>query len=304
MMAFTTPCSAKPKPRGWGWLALCLLLTGVQRHGAGRVYRDQSGDAGCARRALVASTRFAVQLNPTLVDALEGGVALSFKLEFQLTRPRLYAWWRQLADGFDATADQSYKLTYHALTQSWRVSVGSLYQSYPTLNDALTWIGAIRGWRVLPKSMVGKSRLSDFGGQVRLALDIAQLPRPFQLSALGAAEWKLDSGWVALAPARKRAPMRATMSVVATLGLIVLYLLAVSTGNASRLADYYWDIVALAGVLGMAMLGLIGRQLWAAQAARPCQGLWCQAHVAHGADVYLGGGAALGCWCLPSPCSF
>ena len=26
MMAFTTPCSAKPKPRGWGWLALCLLL--------------------------------------------------------------------------------------------------------------------------------------------------------------------------------------------------------------------------------------------------------------------------------------
>ena len=30
--------------------------------------------------------------------------------------------------------------------------------------------------------------------------------------------------------------MRATMSVVATLGLIVLYLLAVSTGNASRLA--------------------------------------------------------------------
>ena len=56
--------------------------------------------------------------------------------------------------------------------------------------------------------------------------------------------------------------MRATMSVVATLGLIVLYLLAVSTGNASRLADYYWDIVALSGVLGMAMLGLIGRQLW------------------------------------------
>ncbi len=202
MMAFTTPCSAKPKPRGWGWgwLALCLLLTVCSGVARAESIVTKVATLDVQDGALVASTRFAVQLNPTLVDALEGGVALSFKLEFQLTRPRLYAWWRQLADGFDATADQSYKLTYHALTQSWRVSVGSLYQSYPTLNDALTSIGAIRGWRVLPKSMVGKSRLSDFGGQVRLALDIAQLPRPFQLSALGAAEWKLDSGWVALAP--------------------------------------------------------------------------------------------------------
>ena len=49
------------------------------------------------------------------------------------------------------------------------------------------------------KAAVGKSQLSEFAGEVRLSLDISQLPRPFQLSALGATDWKLESDWTPMA---------------------------------------------------------------------------------------------------------
>lgn len=52
---------------------------------------------------------------------------------------------------------------------------------------------------MLSKAGVGKSRLGEFAGEVRLMLDISQLPRPFQLSALGATDWKLESDWVPMA---------------------------------------------------------------------------------------------------------
>ena len=139
---------------------------------------------------LVANTRFAIQPTPPSATrwtkALEAGV-------LQLSEPPACgAWWQQLSGGFEPTAEQSSKNCRLSLTQTWRVSVGgALYKSYPTLNDALVAIGAIRGWRVRARCG-GKSRPE--GLLVMWAgFDISQLPRPFQLSALGATDWKLES---------------------------------------------------------------------------------------------------------------
>ena len=40
--------------------------------------------------------------------------------------------------------------------------------------------------------------IKELTQQVRLLLDIGELPKPFQLNALGSADWSLSSDWVKL----------------------------------------------------------------------------------------------------------
>ena len=56
--------------------------------------------------------------------------------------------------------------------------------------------------------------------------------------------------------------MRYATIAMATLGAILLYLLAVATGNASKLNDYYWWVFGLNSLLLLALLSVVGRQLW------------------------------------------
>ncbi|QND87257.1 Sensor protein atoS [Chromobacterium vaccinii] len=56
--------------------------------------------------------------------------------------------------------------------------------------------------------------------------------------------------------------MRYATIAMATVGAILLYLLAVATGNASKLNDYYWWVFGLNSLLLLALLGVVGRQLW------------------------------------------
>ena len=134
MMAFITRSSAKPEPARWlVWLALAISLWLVALPSRAEGINPRLASLALQDGYLVANTRFAIQLNPTLSDALDEGVPLAFRLQFRLNRPRLYAWWQQLSGGFEPTAEQQYKLSFHSLTQTWRVSVGgALYKSYPT----------------------------------------------------------------------------------------------------------------------------------------------------------------------------
>ena len=180
-----------------GLLCACLISPWAQAEPRGAQARVASAEL--VEGALAVNTRFTVLLNPTLLDALEQGVPLTFRLDFELTRPRSYALWRRVADWFEPTAQIYYKLSYLSLTQQYRISSGGLYQNHLTLNDALASIGGIRGWRVLPREAVGKAKIQDFSGRVRLVLDRSQLPRPFQLNIMNSQEWVLDSEWVNLA---------------------------------------------------------------------------------------------------------
>ena len=55
--------------------------------------------------------------------------------------------------------------------------------------------------------------------------------------------------------------MRYAAIALATFGAIMLYLLAVATGNASKLAEYYWWVFGLNSLLLVGLLGVVGRQL-------------------------------------------
>jgi Domain of unknown function (DUF4390) len=130
---------------------------------------------------------FGLDLSGRLEEAINKGVPLYFNFEFELTRPRWY-WLDEKA----VQASQTYRLSYHALTQSYRLSAGTLYQSFPTLNEALRLLARPR-MTAFSRQQIKPGEA--YVGQVRLRLDTAQLPKPFQINALTSREWNLDSDW-------------------------------------------------------------------------------------------------------------
>lgn len=138
------------------------------------------------------SADFGLELNGRLEEAVSKGVVLYFLIEFELTRPRWY-WF----DDKLLTRQRHVSLAYHALTRQYRVSTGGLHQSYPTLSEALRVVSRLRHWVVLEKGnekpplRIGET----YQGALHIKLDISQLPRPFQIAAVGSRDWNLSSEW-------------------------------------------------------------------------------------------------------------
>jgi hypothetical protein len=197
MTGSTTPCCRKPPvserpllwPQVWRvvavWLlAVCLAMPGHVAAGVEmREVRLDHSDEGYQL-----STDIGVTLSPRLAEAVTRGVALYFVLEFEISRPRWY--W---LDEEVVERALTYRLSYHALTQQYRVSTGALHQGFDTLDEALKLIGRLRSW-----SVIDAGRLKTGGSYVaalRLRLDVTQLPKPFQLSAMSNRDWTLESEW-------------------------------------------------------------------------------------------------------------
>lgn len=131
---------------------------------------------------------FALDLTPRLEEALAQGVPLYFLVEFECYRPRWY--WLDERIG---SATLSVRLSFHALTRTYRLSTGALHQSFATLDEALRALGRVREWLVLPPGVLRPG--TAYNAYVRMRLDITQLPKPFQLSALANRDWTLASAW-------------------------------------------------------------------------------------------------------------
>jgi uncharacterized protein DUF4390 len=131
---------------------------------------------------------FEITLTPVLEDALNKGVPLYFLVEFQLTRPRWYWFNEKLAD-----VKQSYRLSYNALTRQYRVAVGTLYQNFASLTEALAFMSRVRLREIVEPGALAKG--SSYMAETRMRLDNSQLPRPFQVSAVGSREWSVSSDW-------------------------------------------------------------------------------------------------------------
>jgi hypothetical protein len=136
----------------------------------------------------VLNADFEIALTPTLEDILSKGVPLNFLLEVEIIRPRWY-WFNDRV----ATSAQQYKLSYNSLTRQYRVSLGTLFQNFATVGEAVRFFSSVRNLPVADKSdlQVGV----DYQAGVRMRLDVSQLPKPFQITAFGSREWNLSSDW-------------------------------------------------------------------------------------------------------------
>ena len=144
------------------------------------------------------SADFDIQMSPLVEAALKHGVTLYFVSEFAINRSRWY--W---LDTDVARDEQVAKLSFNALTQQYRITHGSLFQSFHDLKDALLVLGHQTAPPV-PAALLDKkgggyfSRLMKKGSECCMAfaqmrLDVTQLPKPLQVNALTNEDWNLKS---------------------------------------------------------------------------------------------------------------
>ena len=145
------------------------------------------------------SSRFHTELPDPLKQALKQGVPLYFTLNYQLSAPTMAAYKFKLGQLVGSDNSVTYKLSFHPLTNRYRITVGTFSTEYGSLETALRGIGAIANWRVLPKGTLDDTDWREIKAEVRLSLSTNQLPKPFQINALTAKNWQLDSGWKPLA---------------------------------------------------------------------------------------------------------
>lgn len=127
-------------------------------------------------------------LNPRVVDAISRGVSLYFRAEFRLERPRWY-WLNEVI--LERYID--YRLSYHAITRNYRLSIGNLHQSFDTLEAAVRTMSTIRNWHVAESGKL-QSGVS-YRAALRMRLDTGRLPRPFQVTAIGSNDWHIGTDW-------------------------------------------------------------------------------------------------------------
>jgi hypothetical protein len=183
------------RPRGFRWFAAAALLAAPLL--IGLLAAAPAGAQGIEiRRAALAPAEegyalqadFEIALTHTLEDALNKGVPLYFALEFELIRPRWY-WFNEKV----ANARQQYRLSYNALARQYRVGLGKLYQNFSSLPEALAFLSRVRVRDVVEANALAKG--STYLAAVRMRLDTSQLPRPFQITAVGSRDWSLSSDW-------------------------------------------------------------------------------------------------------------
>ena len=128
-------------------------------------------------------------------DALYKGIPMYFVLEADVARERWYWYDRTIVK-----AVRHLRLSYQPLTRRWRLNVSTtpfektglgvvLGQNYDALADVLDAMQRVARWKI------GEPALADIGAsynvQLAFRLDMSQLPRPFQISALGRNGWSL-----------------------------------------------------------------------------------------------------------------
>ena len=132
--------------------------------------------------------QFDIQFSPRLEEAVNRGVPLYFVVDFELSRPRWY-WF----DEKPIKVSQAYKISYTPLLRQYRLSVGNAYQNFTRFEEVTRVLSRLRGWHVADRGAIKKDGTYQAG--LRMRLDTAQLPKPFQLNAIASSDWTLASDW-------------------------------------------------------------------------------------------------------------
>lgn len=196
--------------------------------------------------------RFAFELNSSLEDAVNRGVSLYFTTDFELTRSRWY-WFDEKV----VTTSQSVRLWFQPLTRQYRVSSnngnsnsGGLQLGFTSLRDALALVRNVSGWRVIEKGVTKPG--TQYQASVRMRLDNALMPKPFQIDAVNNRDWNLSSDWARFMFSPASPPAAASLSaspVVATSAVVP----NVSSGAAAPVTVPASASASVVGMTGLAM---------------------------------------------------
>ena len=138
------------------------------------------------------SAQLQFELPAVVEDALLKGIPVAFVMDADVLRERWYWYDKRLAG-----AQRHMRLAYQPLARRWRLNVSSgtgsvgltLNQSYDTLAQAMAVIKRVTKWKIADVSEL--ESLNKCRVEFHFRLDLSQLPRPFQLGAVGPTEWDI-----------------------------------------------------------------------------------------------------------------
>ena len=185
-----------PDPRGRlrrgarAVLAAAVLILGMLAAVSARadVIVVKSAELRAEEEGYYLNAEFEFSLNSTLDEALQKGVPLYFLLEFDISRPRWY--W---LDEKVVSSTTQYRVSYNALTRQYRIASGLLGLTFESLDEVERFLSRVTAREVARRDQLAKG--TRYEAALRLRLDVNQLPKPFQMSALASREWTLASEW-------------------------------------------------------------------------------------------------------------
>ncbi len=133
---------------------------------------------------------FNFELNRSLEGAIARGIPLYFTTEVAIRRPRWY-WLDERA----ASATQTIRISYNVLTRQYRAAINgsNLQQGFASLEDAMSLVRRPGRWLVASPDALKPGEAYTVA--LRMELDIAQLPKPFQVHSINSSDWRLSSDW-------------------------------------------------------------------------------------------------------------
>jgi hypothetical protein len=180
------------RPRRSPWAVLVALVFALAALSAATARADvivvKSAELRAEEDGYFLNAEFDFSLNATLDEALQKGVPLYFLLEFELVRPRWY--W---LDDKVITATTQYRVSYNALTRQYRIASGLLGLTFDSLDEVERFLSRVTSREVARRDQLVKG--TRYEAALRLRLDVNQLPKPFQMSALASRDWTLQSDW-------------------------------------------------------------------------------------------------------------
>lgn len=198
MTAFFTHCWQRLRLNLAAALACALLAAALPLQASAQETAAEGVQLRLERSAdgVLLFANVKVDLPAVVEDALLKGVPLFFVAQAELTRKRWY--W---SDKTVASAQRHMRLAYQPLTRRWRLNVASgaitsnslglaLNLSFESLAEAMAAMQRLSGWKIAEAGAIDPE--SPHRLEFRFSLDLTQLPRPFQIGALGQSDWNIS----------------------------------------------------------------------------------------------------------------
>jgi hypothetical protein len=193
----------RPRPlleRAAAWLAAVLLLVSLALIPAPA--RAQAPPAEVTQLVVERnddgvhlSATVSFELPLVVEEALAKGIPMYFVAEAAIFRDRWY--W---TDKRVASAARHMRLSFQPLTRRWRLQVSSapignsglvLGQMFDSREEALAAVQRVSRWRIADAADIDPQATNTV--EFRFRLDVSQLPRPFQIGAVGQSEWNISA---------------------------------------------------------------------------------------------------------------
>lgn len=193
--------------RAWRLLAACALFACAGWAHADQVTEISQLVAERAEEGVLLSATLRLELPQIIDDALQKGIPMYFVADAVVSRDRWYWYDKEIA-----SAARHMRLSYQPLTRRWRLLVSpspignsglALGQGFDSRDEALAAVRRIAHWKIAEANEVESE--ARYSVNFRFRLDLSQLPRPFQIGAVGQSEWDISArGNVRLVPESAR----------------------------------------------------------------------------------------------------